>query len=382
MIWGALAITVAVWLGAIFYIVRGWEGSRRQVAKEVAIEAIPTEIKVSEPIPEFEEEMEIHIGEPPREETKPAEGVDIEAFYREFGRANIVEFPALNLSGIDVVDFAKNCYREIDFQCIDSVMLKEEDGRVYKVNIFDLLCDHYASSEDGFIDYFGQLKDRFASQIESISRNPDITPANRSALVGRYDLPQLVVWNDAEFFLVLVKRKDDTTDEKEINFLREFVIEKGLFKAKIFRITQRQDAKPIEAKPIEAKPIEVKPIEVKPIEVKPVEEIKPVEEARPVEEKPKKTRRRFTKEEIKFLKENKDKFTNEELAQKLDRSLDSVTHKLSRLGIARESYEWTKEKDDFLKKNISKLSYRELAEKLGTTIPSVRARCKKIKVKK
>ena len=72
----------------------------------------------------------------------------------------------------------------------------------------------------------------------------------------------------------------------------------------------------------------------------------------------------------------------EELAEKLERSLDSVTHKLSRLNIGRQSYEWTEEKDYFLSNNISSLAYRELAEKLGTTIPSVRARCKKMDIKK
>ena len=97
-------------------------------------------------------------------------------------------------------------------------------------------------------------------------------------------------------------------------------------------------------------------------------------------EKP--TKKRFTQEEIKFLKENKDKLSNEELAKELGRSIDSITHKLSRLGIARESYEWTTIKDKFLKKFITKLSYRQLAEKLGTTVPSVRARCKKLDIRK
>ena len=59
-----------------------------------------------------------------------------------------------------------------------------------------------------------------------------------------------------------------------------------------------------------------------------------------------------------------------------------MTHKLSREGLARKSYDWTEDKDVFLKNYIDILSYRELAEKLGTTIPSVRARCKKLDIKK
>ena len=78
----------------------------------------------------------------------------------------------------------------------------------------------------------------------------------------------------------------------------------------------------------------------------------PVEQALLVEAKPKEeqkpAKKAFTQEEIKFLMENKDKFTNEELAEKLGRSVDSVTHKLSRAGIARQSYEWTDDKDKFL----------------------------------
>ena len=73
--------------------------------------------------------------------------------------------------------------------------------------------------------------------------------------------------------------------------------------------------------------------------------------------------------------------TNQEMAQELGRSVDSVTHKLSRRGISRETFEWTKAKENFLKNNLQRLSYKRLAERLGTTVPSVVARCKKLGLK-
>lgn len=357
MIWVLLALSVSIWLVAIFYIIKGWgEGGLEPEEKVKKVEP-KKEIEANKEV-EVSREIEIPIGELPDEEIQPPTQIDLEGFYQEFGKVNVVEFPAeyidrdkvTDLSGnkIGIVEFAKNCYSEIGFQCIDTVMVEEKGGRAYRVNIFDLILDHYASTEEGFITFFGRLKERLGPQIQSINSHPDITPLNKKALVGRYEaLPQLVVWNDRELFLVAVKSKYDTLSKKEIALLKEFIMEKKLFKARIFRVTQRQQ----------------KSINIK--------EIRPVVERRP-----------FTKEETGFLMENKDKFTNEELAQRLDRSVDSVTHKLSRLGIARQSYEWTKDKDNFLKFNITKFSYRELAEKLGTTIPSVRARCKKINIKK
>lgn len=364
MFWGLLALALSIWLIAVFYIVKGWGESR---GKEV-LEVIPPKIKVPPPLPlewekkeeKLEEEIEIPILGPSREEPKAPIPIDWEGFCQEFGKANIVEFPAeyidrdsvKGLSGnrINVVEFAKNCYREIDFRCIDSIIIKKEEYRIYKVNIFDLVSDHYASTEEGFITFFNQTKEKLAQEIESINSHPDINPINKKALVRRYEaMPQLIVWNDKELFLVWVKSIYDTLSKIEIDFIKEFIIEKRLFKAKIFKVTQKQER---------------------------------IEIVKKEEEKERLTRKPFTEEEIKFLVENKDKYTNEELAKRLGRSIDSVTHKLSRLGIARESYEWTEEKDNFLKDNIAKFSYRELAEKLGTTIPSVRARCKKLDIKK
>lgn len=467
MIWGLFAVTTIIWLAAIFFLIKGWSGSDVSL-EEFAIDSVdkikaqpdivaagttrmpePHEETVHEdeieiPIEDTrsEEEVEISIPEPVHEEPKPVEEVkppvynvsEVEVFDREFSKANMVEFPAeyvdsesiRSLSGkkIHIIEFAKNCYSEIGFKCIDTLTAKIINGKAYRVSIFDLLSNHYFYTEDAFISYFGQMRDSFEEDINSINAHPEISESNRKALSGRYEgLPQLLAWNERELFLILVKSKDDKLTEKEVGFLKEFVSEKKLLKAKIFRVTEKKlmmpspEAHAKEDRPIQSqfdkaaklfstrrKSIETKsesekiksidkqslPEDVKPIEIMPVKpvvsnlepplEIAEVPEA--AEEEKKVRRKPFTKDEILFLKENKDKMTNEELAAQLGRSLDSVTHKLSRLNLARESYSWTPEKNEFLRTNLTSLTYKELAEKLGTTIPSVRARCKKLGINK
>ena len=263
-------------------------------------------------------------------------------------------------------------------------MVEKKENRVYKLSIFDLIFNHYASTEEGFINYFGRVREMHEETIQSIGAHALMAIADKRALVGRYDgLPQLVVWNDKELFFVSVKSKDEEMSRKEIDFLKEYVLEKALFRVKIFKVIERQKKAEPAHKPVEKRPEPVEP-PPKPVE-KPPERIElppPVDKKEITKEVKRSARRPFTQEEISFLTENRDKFTNEKLAEKLERSLDSVTHKLSRLNIGRQSYEWTEEKDDFLSNNISSLTYRELAEKLGTTIPSVRARCKKMDIKK
>jgi hypothetical protein len=472
VIWGLFALTLTVWLAAIFYIVKGWGGSADAELREVAIEGVdkvkpqpevtlrsaeipaPTEeteieeeietdqeveieeeitapkedleIPISEPLPKKEpvekpppekekrepvkepipekEKPEIPVSEPPpKKEEKPLTPTDIEDFYQKFGRGNIVEFPAeyidrekirgLKGDEISIIEFAKNCYREIGFKCLDSTMIRKADGKVYKINIFDLISHHYTSTDDEFIAFFGDLREELEQDIQSIDSHPQMTLRNKRALIGRYEgMPQLLVWNDRELFLVLIKSKDEILNKGEIDFFKEYILEKGLFRAKIFKVIEKLEARPMETKAVveekrqaEAKPvpkkeepsvIELPGPQKRPLEIK--EGIPPA-----VPKAPKKVKRKsFTKGEVQFLMENRDKMTNEELASHLGRSLDSVTHKLSRLNLGRESYEWTDEKDDFLRVNLTKLTYRELAERLGTTIPSVRARCKKLGIKK
>jgi hypothetical protein len=300
---------------------------------------------------------------------EPAKKPD--AVFDRIGMANVLEFPAEYVDGLHIkgingekitpVDFAKNCYREIGFKCIDFIN-SSADGK--KVNIFDLVSSHYASTDDAFVEYFRKIKENFQHDIQSIASHPEITVTNKRALAGKYDgMPQLIAWNEEELFLVFVKNKDESLTGSDIKFFNEYALEKKLFKVKIFRVTSRGG----KARPMEAEPVKIEQKEAGPAAL---------QLRRKASKKP------FTKEEIEFMKVNRGRMTNEELAEHLERSLDSVTHKLSRMNISRQSYEWTDDKDDFLKNNIAGLTYRELGERLGTTAPSVRARCKKLGIKK
>ncbi len=474
-----------------------------EVPAEEVIPPVEEPAPPAEPEPTAEEQTlpreEAPVtAEAPEGEVSPAQA-DIERFYEEFGKSNIVEFPAeyigrdsvKNVDGakISIVQFAKNCYKEIGYRSIDSVIFGKDAQERYKVNVFELISNHYASLEEDFLNFFNQTKEKLAEELEIINSHHDITSSNSKVLIGMHeDLPQIIAWNDTELLLVLIKSEFDKFGKKELEFLKEFVIEKKLFKAKIFKVPERHEApskslaieirtfKPEEGAPPapepqleeptppaepevpaeelappkgmpqgephpvldfsekeSAPPAEPEPMveppkdEISPQEplaeeqappaeppveeaAPPVEEsVPPAEEAPPPIEEPappaepevpaettseepespdetseeeKQAKKPFTEEEVNFLKENRDKLTNEELAEKLGRTLDSVTHKLSREGLARKSYDWTEDKDVFLKNYIDILSYRELAEKLGTTIPSVRARCKKLDIKK
>ncbi|MBL7069446.1 MAG: hypothetical protein ISS34_06270 [Candidatus Omnitrophica bacterium] len=378
MFWLFLTATLTILTAAMFFIMKGWAEFKGPVYDTKEPPYVPPEKpegeKEKKEDVEPKEEVEISIDKPAHGDIGAPAALSTEDFYREFGKSNIVEFPAkyidkervedINGNNITILQFAKNCYKEIGYKCIDFLMTKEEKGRIYKTNIFELISDHYASTDEGFIKFFAQLKEGLKEDIGLINKHSDITPSNKKALIGkRTALPQLIVWNNAELFLVTVKSKRDPLKKSEIDFLKEFIVDKKIFSARVFRVTERQTS---ETKRTVTDIRAEGPL--------------PKEAASAEEEKP--TRRPFSKKEVEFLIENKDRLTNEELAKMLNRTVDSVTHKLSREGLARESYEWARDKDTFLKKNITKLSYRELAEKLGTTIPSIRARCKKLKIKK
>lgn len=74
-----------------------------------------------------------------------------------------------------------------------------------------------------------------------IKNHPDMTPAARKSLVGVYEpLPPLVAWNAKGLFLVAVVSAYEDLSGSQANLLEEFVIKKKIFKARIFRITQRE----------------------------------------------------------------------------------------------------------------------------------------------
>ena len=58
--------------------------------------------------------------------------------------------------------------------------------------------------------------------------------------------------------------------------------------------------------------------------------------------------------------------TNEEIAKKIGRSLDSIANKARKMGLRKIKF-WSKEEDDMLEKLYKKLSYEQLALRLERT---------------
>ena len=102
--------------------------------------------------------------------------------------------------------------------------------------------------------------------------------------------------------------------------------------------------------------------------------------------------RKWTQEEVAFLIDNYSKMTTQEIAEKLGRSIDSVRGKILLLGLRKRSKprpqdmrriqrKWTKEEIEFLKKNASKMTLYELGEKLGRSRESVRWKARELGLK-
>jgi hypothetical protein len=65
--------------------------------------------------------------------------------------------------------------------------------------------------------------------------------------------------------------------------------------------------------------------------------------------------------------------TNEEIAKKIGRSLDSIANKARKMGLRKIKF-WSKEEDDMLKKLYRKLSYEQLALRLERTSGAMQIR--------
>ncbi len=248
MFWALFAINIFIWLAAIFYVIRGWDEIKESGKIDKKDALLPKIDEAQEILPI---EAELPIEEIPYQEINPSKEFNEEDFCTRLGESNIVRFPAdyvdeghvktLGGKTISVVDFVKNCYRQINFHSMETVIKREENKETFKVNIFDLVYDHYALSSEPFVEFFGRLKEEFKDEIESIKIHPDITPEGKKSFIERYDaLPQLVVWNDRELFFVLVKTKEEYLEKRDMDFLDEFVVSKKLFKAKIFRVTEKK----------------------------------------------------------------------------------------------------------------------------------------------
>jgi hypothetical protein len=82
--------------------------------------------------------------------------------------------------------------------------------------------------------------------------------------------------------------------------------------------------------------------------------------------------RRFTEEEINFIKENYSKMTGLEIAKKLGRSRGSVLSKTWILGLSKRGRRvWKDSEIEFVKENYPDKSVKQIAEILGRTNKSV-----------
>lgn len=79
------------------------------------------------------------------------------------------------------------------------------------------------------------------------------------------------------------------------------------------------------------------------------------------------TRRKWSEEDVEYLKENINRYTYRELAQILGRSLETLKTKVRALGLKKDnaSKKWSEEDVEYLKENINRYSYQELAQILG-----------------
>lgn len=84
--------------------------------------------------------------------------------------------------------------------------------------------------------------------------------------------------------------------------------------------------------------------------------------------------KRWTKEEIEFLKENFATMMHKELGEALGRTEQAVRTKCFELKLYKKEYPWTQKELDFLNSNYNNMTYREIAHELGRTLDAVRSK--------
>ena len=81
----------------------------------------------------------------------------------------------------------------------------------------------------------------------------------------------------------------------------------------------------------------------------------------------------WTDEEINFLKENWNIKTHKEIAKELNRSISSIANKTRKMRLVDNSNKWTKEEEEFLKENYFK-DMDFLADKLNKSYDSIKSK--------
>lgn len=88
--------------------------------------------------------------------------------------------------------------------------------------------------------------------------------------------------------------------------------------------------------------------------------------------------RRWTKDEIIFIKENYENMSRGELAHKLNRTYSAVDSKILELGIKKQGNNWTEKEIEFIKTNHSMMNYSEMAKILNRTKNAVQLKCNRL----
>ena len=84
--------------------------------------------------------------------------------------------------------------------------------------------------------------------------------------------------------------------------------------------------------------------------------------------------KQWTEEENNFLKENYLYMTNEEMSKALKRTFNSISAQMDRLNLIRNKI-WTNEEERYLKDNFMNMTHKEIGDVLGRTEQAVRAKC-------
>lgn len=96
--------------------------------------------------------------------------------------------------------------------------------------------------------------------------------------------------------------------------------------------------------------------------------------------------RKWSDNEIEFLKKNYNDFSNSQLSNKIGRSSSSIEKKLKRLGLKKSSrslsMRWSDKDNNFLKENYSKMTNKELSEILGRSPKTILNRASKMGLSK
>lgn len=95
-----------------------------------------------------------------------------------------------------------------------------------------------------------------------------------------------------------------------------------------------------------------------------------------------KNNKHWSDEDIQYLNDNYGKVAIEELALRLERSVDSIRWQATQLQLADKKSYWTKEEVLFLAQYCTSLTYQDMADKLGRTVRSVAHKIHNLKIAK